>query len=45
LLFGEKQKKFLDVPIPVRRNKRDTANIQLFATAVGRRRERRLLER
>lgn len=38
-------KQFLDVPVPVRRNKRDIINIQTMAMAIHRRRERQLTER
>jgi ribosomal protein S7 len=45
LVAKRKGKKFLDVPFPVRRNKRDVLNIQTLFNAVTRRRERDLAER
>jgi len=46
LLLPKRQgKKILDVPVPVRRNKRDILNIQTLYSAVRRRRERALAER
>lgn len=45
LVSRRKGKKFLDVPVPVRRNKRDIINIQTMANAIRRRRERQLAER
>jgi ribosomal protein S7 len=46
LLLPKRQgKKILEVPVPVRRNKRDVLNIQTLYNAVRRRRERALAER
>lgn len=46
LLLSRRQGKvFLDVPVPVRRNKRDVINIQTLSNAIRRRRERELSER
>lgn len=46
LLLPKRQgKKILEVPVPVRRNKRDVLNIQTLYSAVRRRRERDLSER
>jgi len=46
ILVSRRQgKKFLDVPVPVRRNKRDVINIQTLTNAIRRRRERQLDER
>lgn len=38
-------RKLLDVPVPIRRNKRDIINIQTLYSAVTKRRERTLYER
>ncbi len=40
-----KGKQILDVPVPVRRNKQDTLNLQIIAKAIFRRRERAIHER
>jgi len=46
LLVAKRQGKvFLEVPVPVRRNKRDILNIQTLYSAITRRRERSLYER
>lgn len=46
LLVAKRQgKTILDVPTPIRRNKRDIMNIQTFYSATKRRRERNLSER
>jgi ribosomal protein S7 len=46
LLLPKRQgKKILEVPVPVRRNKRDILNIQTLYNAVRRRRERAMAER
>jgi ribosomal protein S7 len=45
LLSRREGKKILDVPVPLRRNKRDTLNIQTLYNAITRRRERGLFER
>jgi ribosomal protein S7 len=46
LLLPKRQgKKILEVPVPVRRNKRDVLNIQTLYNAVCKRRERALSER
>jgi small subunit ribosomal protein S7 len=45
LLAKRQGKNILEVPVPVRRNKRDIMNIQTFYNAVLRRRERSLAER
>jgi ribosomal protein S7 len=46
LLVSRRQaRNFLDVPIPVRRNKRDVLNLQTIYKAVANRRERTLSER
>jgi ribosomal protein S7 len=46
LLVAKRQgKTIVDVPTPIRRNKRDIMNIQTFYSAVKRRRERELPER
>lgn len=45
LLSKREGKKILDVPVPLRRNKRDTLNIQTLYNAVSRRRERALSTR
>jgi ribosomal protein S7 len=45
LVSRREGKKILDVPVPIRRNKRDTLNIQTLYSATTRRRERDLSER
>ena len=45
LLPKRKGRKIIDVPVPVRRNKRDILNIQNLYNAITRRRERDLAER
>jgi len=46
LLVAKRQsKQILEVPVPIRRNKRDIMNIQMFYNAILRRRERSLYER
>ena len=46
LLVAKRQgKTILDIPTPIRRNKRDIMNIQTFYSAITRRRERDLSER
>jgi ribosomal protein S7 len=45
LIAIRRGKQILDVPTPIRRNKRDIMNIQTFYNAVKRRRERTLPER
>lgn len=46
ILVAKRQgKTILDVPTPIRRNKRDIMNIQTFYSAIKRRRERGLAER
>jgi ribosomal protein S7 len=46
LLLAKRQgKKILEVPVPIRRNKRDIMNLQTFYSAVTQRRERDLCER
>jgi len=45
LLSTRQGKNILEIPVPVRRNKRDIMNIQTFYNAVSRRRERCLRER
>lgn len=45
LLPKRKAKQILDVPVPVRRNKRDILNIQTLYNAITKRRERDLSER
>jgi len=46
LLVARRQGKIiLEIPVPVRRNKRDTINIQIFYNAVNLRRERTLCSR
>lgn len=45
LLPKRKGKQIIDVPVPVRRNKRDILNIQTLYNAITRRHERDLAER
>ena len=45
LVSKRKGKEILAVPVPVRRNKREVMNIQVFANAVRKRQEQRLDER
>jgi ribosomal protein S7 len=46
ILVAKRQgRKILDVPVPIRRNKRDIMNIQTFYAAITKRRERNLYER
>lgn len=45
LLPKRKARKILDVPVPVRRNKRDILNIQTLYNAITRRKERDFNER
>lgn len=45
LLQRRESRKFVDVPVPVRRNKRDVMNLQTLYGAISNRRERALWER
>lgn len=46
ILVAKRQgKQVLEIPVPIRRNKRDIMNIQAFYLAVKRRRERNLYEK
>jgi ribosomal protein S7 len=45
LVPTRKSKEILDVPTPIRRNKRDTISVQTFYNAVKKRKERELFER
>lgn len=45
LLSRREGKKLLEVPVPLRRNKKDILNIQTLYSAISRRRERTLSER
>ena len=45
LLPKRKARKILDVPVPVRRNKRDVLNLQILYNAITRRKERNFTER